>query len=82
MPSPIRGCRNISYEHNVMVSHVHRTRYRLADLVSLLAFYLPMAPLDGPCGRTTFNSSAAHATQLWLKIEFKTQDLFALLAKG
>ena len=58
MPSPIRGCRNIGYERNVMASHVHRARYLLAELVSLLVFYLPMAPLDGPCGRTTFNSSA------------------------
>ena len=40
MPSPIRGCGNIGYEHNVMVSHVHRARYRLADLVSLTAFLI------------------------------------------
>ena len=48
MPSPIRGCGKIGYEHNVMVSHVHRARYRLAGLVSLPVFYLPMEPLDGP----------------------------------
>ena len=58
MPSPIRGCHNIGYEHNLMVNHVHREWYRLADLASLPVFYLPMAPLDGPCGRTTFNCSA------------------------
>ena len=44
-----------------------RARYRFADLVSLPVYYLPMAPLDGPCGRSTFNCSAQ--TQLWLKTE-------------
>ena len=48
MPSPIRRRRNISYEHDVMVNHVHRARLRFADLVSSLVFYLPMGPLAGP----------------------------------
>ena len=46
---PIRRRRNMSYEHNVMVYHVHRERRRLADLVSLVVSCLHMGPLVGPC---------------------------------
>ena len=62
MPSPSRGGRNISCEHDVMVSHVHRARFHFVELVSSLVSYLPMGPLDGPCGRSTFNRSAYNAT--------------------
>ena len=56
---------------NVMVSHVHKARYRLADLVSLVVELLSTAP-----HKRNFGSSNG------LKIELKTQELYALLAKG
>ena len=59
MPSPIRWCRNVSCERNVMVNHVHSSRHRLADLDLSC---LHMGPLVGPCDSANYKCSACNAT--------------------